>query len=291
MYFYSEEMFNVTYSIDMLRLKTYITYQEFTEIEFRFKTCWADFVKNQYTSGRMEQFFYNYNIEIEEGRSFWFGFMHNTERRSESITEYNLTIEFNPNKLKDNKILRYMFSFGKNWFIKSLDIACDVPVSILDIVYDKGRKRNTKLFSNGFDDKTIYIGKGDKRVKIYNKKKESNLSIKGDLTRIEISKEFEDFSLKDIKFFHIQDDIFPVLYINKYIYSLSDYEDKTLLAIVYALESGFDFNMLTRRYKEKISKLLEGGNKIVFRGNPATNVLRKVIFDYFVKFNSKVVFR
>ena len=64
MYFYSEEMFNVTYSVDMLRLKTYITYQEFSEIEFRFKTCWADFVKNQYTSGRFEHFFYNYNIEI-----------------------------------------------------------------------------------------------------------------------------------------------------------------------------------------------------------------------------------
>lgn len=172
-----------------------------------------------------------------------------------------------------------------------MDIACDVPVSILDIVYDKGRKRSTKLFSNGFDDKTIYMGKGDRRVKIYNKKKESNLAIKGDLTRVEISKEFEDFPLKDIKLFHISDDIFPILYINKYIYSLSDYEDKTLLAIVYALESGFDFNMLTRRYKEKVSNLFEGGNKIVFRGNPATNVLRKVIFDYFVKFNSKVVFR
>lgn len=111
MYFYFEEMFNVTYSIDMLRLKTYITYQEFTEIEFRFKTCWGDFVKNQYTSSRLEQFFYNYNIEIEEGQSFWFGFMHNTERRAENITEYNLTIEFNPNKLKDNKLLRYMFTF------------------------------------------------------------------------------------------------------------------------------------------------------------------------------------
>ena len=49
--------------------------------------------------------------------------------------------------------------------------------------------------------------------------------------------------------------------------------------------------MLTRRYKEKVSKLLEGGNKIILRGNPATNVLRKIIFDYFVKFNSKVVFR
>lgn len=291
MYFFSENMFNVTYSIDMLRLKTYISYQEFTEIEFRFKTCWSDFVKKQYISSNLEQFFYNYNIEIEEGQSFWFGFMHNTERRAENIELYNFTIEFNPNKLKDNKILKYFFGFGKEWFLKSMDIACDVPVNIVDIVWNKERKRNTKVFSNGFDDKTIYIGKSDKRVKIYNKKIESNLSIAGDLTRIEVSKEFEDFPIKNIKCFDIPDEIFPALYINKYIYSLSDYEDKTLLAIVYALESGFDFNMLTRRYKEKVSSLLEGGNKIVFRGNPVNNVFRKIVYSYFVDFNSKLVFR
>ncbi len=40
----------------------------------------------------------------------------------------------------------------------------------------------------GFDNKTIYIGKTDNRIKIYNKKIESNLDIKGELTRIEISK-------------------------------------------------------------------------------------------------------
>lgn len=31
---------NMTYSVDMLRLKTYITYSIFTEIEFRFDTVW-----------------------------------------------------------------------------------------------------------------------------------------------------------------------------------------------------------------------------------------------------------
>ena len=147
--------------------------------------------------------------------------MHNTERRAENIELYNFTVEFNPNKLKDNKILKYLFTFGKDWFLRSMDIACDVPVSIVDIVWDRGRKR---LFSNGFYDKTIYMGKGDKRVKIYNKKLESNLAIAGDLTRIEVSKEFDDFPIKNIKCFDIPNDIFPVLYINKYIYSLSDYE-------------------------------------------------------------------
>lgn len=282
MYFESREMFNVTYSIDMLRLKTYISFQDFSEIQFRFDTCWEPFVKAKYTSARCESFFYNYNIEIEEGQSFWFGFMHNTEKRAENITEYNLTIEFNPNKLKDSKILMYFFKFGKEWFIKRCDVACDVPISILDVVYNKGRKRKISVFSEGYDNKTIYMGVGDKHVKIYNKKIESHLDISGDLTRIEITKEFDDFPVSKIKLFKIDNDIFPELYINKYIYSLSDYEDKTLLAVIYALESGFDFNMLTRRYKEKISKLYEGGQKINLRGNPATDVFRQIIFHYFI---------
>ena len=98
----------MTYSIDMLRLKTYITYSKFSEIEFRFDTIWNTYVKKKYHTGRMKEFFYNYNIEIEEGISFWFGFLHNSEKRSQyDRAEYNFTIDFNPNKLKDNKIITY----------------------------------------------------------------------------------------------------------------------------------------------------------------------------------------
>lgn len=83
---------NMTYSVDMLRLKTYLCYSTFTEIEFRFKTCWKDYVKRFYTTAQQKQFFYNYVIEIEEGVSFWLGYCHNTERRSFSEkAQYNLT--------------------------------------------------------------------------------------------------------------------------------------------------------------------------------------------------------
>lgn len=207
MYLKNEELFNVIYSVDMLRLKCYITDSTFSEIEFRFNTCWKDFVKACYTSAKIEQFFFNYNIEIEEGKSFWFGFKHNSEKTITTENElvrrkgYNFTIEFNPNKLKDDSIILYLLSISDTWYLKSLDLACDVKVNILDIIYDKNKKRNVHFFSKGYDDKTIYIGEGNGRVKIYNKKRESNLEILGDLTRIEISMNFEDFFLKKLSRF------------------------------------------------------------------------------------------
>lgn len=291
MYLKSSELFNVTYSIDMLRLKTYISYSTFTEIEFRFETAYKQYLVDKYTSARIGNFFYNYKIEIEEGKSFWFGFLHNTEKREERNDMYNFTIEFNPNKLKDNFVLMYLLNLSGNWMIKSMDIACDVPVNILDIVYDKGRKRSCRIFSNGWDDRTIYLGKGDGKIRIYNKKIESGLNIKGDLTRVEIHKEYDDFPINNIKFFIVPEEIFPKVYTNKYIYSLKDYEDKTLFAIVYAVESGLDLSFLTRRYREKVKNLLQGGNEIKFSHKTVADLVRQVIYFYFINSKSKVIFR
>ena len=112
MYLKKEENGNMTYSIDMLRLKTYITYSAFTELEFRLKTIWQENVKRYYTTGKMCEFFYNYVIQNEDGNSFWFGFLHNTEKRTQSeLSKYNLTIEFNPNKLKDDIIVKYILKY------------------------------------------------------------------------------------------------------------------------------------------------------------------------------------
>ena len=283
MYFSSENSNNVTYSVDMLRLKTYISYSKFTEIEFRFQTVWSEYVELKYTSGRILKFAYNYKIEIEEGKGFYFGFLHNTEKRSaEERSTYNFTIEFNPNKVGLNPILLYLLDISDEWYIKSLDMACDLKVNILDIIYDKGRKRKVKTDSNGFDDKTYYLGKGDKRVKIYNKKIESNLDIQGDLTRVEISREYDDFPIKNMVLYKF-DDVFPELFLNQYLYSFADYKNKTLLAILYAVQNGFPINDLTRDYKNKIKNLLEGGNKIKFDKKAATKAVNQVIFIYFMR--------
>ena len=287
MYINETEHNNIIYSVDMIRLKTFLTYSVFTEIEFRFKTVWSKYIKKQYTTPQLKQFFYNYVIEIGENQSFWFGFCHNTERRSfYEGAEYNFSIEFNPNKIKDNEILKYLLGLSGNWFIKSYDLAMDLRINILDIITDiSGRHKNLTI-SNGFDDKTIVIGKGDGRLKIYNKKKESNLNIQGNLTRVEITRELDDFNISEIKNFNY-DKIFPSLYLNKYIYSFDDYKDKTLLAILYSVQNGFPIQDLSRRYRDKIRNLMEGGYKILFDNNTATQVVRKTIFYYFMN-NPKV---
>lgn len=293
MYYINEENNNVVYSVDMLRLKTYITYSTFTEIEFRFKSIWAKYISQSYTSARPFNFFYNYVIEIEEGKSFYFGFLHNSEKRSTEEREtYNFTLEFNPNKLQDNPILLYLLDISSEWYIKSLDIACDLKVNILDIIYDKGRKKSVNIISNGFDDKTYRIGKGNGKIKIYNKKIESKLDIPGDLTRVEISREYDDFPITNMVLYKFED-CFPELFLNEYLYSFSDYKNKTLLAILYAVQNGFPINDLTRDYKNKIKKLFEGGNKIKFSAKTATQVVNRTIFTYFMRRDRKkfVMFR
>lgn len=166
MYFNEIEENNVTYSVDMIRLKTYISYSIYTELEFRFDMIYKQFVDKKYTSPKITSFFYNYHIVIEEGKSFWFGFMHNTEKRElNPQSKYNFTIEFNPNKLKDEPCLLYLLSISNDWYLLSYDLAFDLKVNIVDIIYDQYQKRHVEIISNGFDDKTIRIGKNDGHMK------------------------------------------------------------------------------------------------------------------------------
>lgn len=279
---------NIIYSMDMLRLKTLITFNQFSKIEFMIKTVYKDKIKNFWISDRVMQFKYNYVIEVEEGKTIYFGFMHNNEKiRFDKIDDlFNFTIEFNPNKLKDNGLVMYLLDISSQWYIKSYDIAFDVKISILDLITDMSGRSIEKIDNRGYDNKTICIGKGDGRLKIYNKKKESDLNIVGDMTRIEISREVEDFEVRKIKLFNY-DNNFPSVYINNYVYSLSDYQDKTLLALLYAVQNGFPLRDLTKTYRKKIKDLLEGGYKIKFSNKIVTDLIRQTIFFYFIRKDRK----
>lgn len=140
-----------------------------------------------------------------------------------------------------------------------------------------------------FDDLCEIIQEDEKRFKVYNKKIESNLNILGELTRVEVSRTYEDYPIGNIVFFHFGDK-FPNIYVNSYIYSLSDYNDKTLLAILYAVQGGFPISYLTKTYKQKIKNMLEGGYRIKFNEKAATCVLQQTIYFYFMK-NEKVKFK
>lgn len=290
MYYISSTSYNnLTYSVDMLRLKTYIDYDVFSNLTFFLKTYYNSKIEKFWITDRIMQFKYNYKIEVEDGIGFYIGFHHNNEKNVE-YGLHNLTVEFNPNKVKDNFILQHILNLSGNWFIKSYDLAIDLKCNILDLIFDRGRKRISHTFSKGGDNITYEVGKGDLRFKVYNKKKESNLDIPTDLTRIEITRVLDDFPLSEIKTLKYKLENFPEIYLNDYIYSLSDIQDKTILPIIYAVQNGYPINDLTRRYKEKIKKLFEGGQKIRFTDKEATEVLRKTIFSYFMK-NDKVKWR
>lgn len=279
---------NIIYSLDMFRVKTYITYSKFSDIQFMIDTAYKDKVNRFWISDRKQNFHYNYSIEVGEGKSIYFGFMHNTEnpRFNKEDTTYNFTVEFNPNKLKDNSLLMYLLNISGDWYIRSYDIAFDVPINILDLITDMSGRNFERVDNRGYDNKTIYLGKGDGRVKIYNKKRESDLNLVGDLTRIEISREMDDFEIRKVVGLKY-DNVFPIVYTNNYIYSLSDYKDKTTLALLYAVQHGFPLRDLTKTYRSKIKSMLEGGYKIKFDNKVVTDVLRQTIYYYFMK-NNKI---
>lgn len=134
---------------------------------------------------------------------------------------------------------------------------------------------------NGGDNKTIYLGKGNNRVKIYNKCRESDLDY--DLTRVEISSSL-DIGIHDLDNFFYGLDL-PDIYLNQYVYSFADMEKKNnkdiMYCILFALQEGYDINDLPRRYKEHVKLMLEAGYKINFSNEACTSVLISLIQTIF----------
>ena len=277
---------NVSYTIDMIRLRTDMSFEEFSKIEFYIQTVFMDFFDVlSYHSTGISTFKNNYVIKFSEDSSFWLGFIHNSEMLNKNVasnkTTYNLTVEFNPNKV-DFKKIAFILDKTRKWIIKSIDIAMDIPICIKDLfLFDKERKRQMSIFSKTCEDKTIYIGKSNNRVKIYNKKIESKLD--RELTRVEISSKI-DLKIEDINIYKYTVKL-PEIFLNEYLYSFSDFEkkkkNKTLYAILYALQCGYDFNDLSRDYKTRIKEMLRGGYQIHFSNEACTDVLKKLIKNIF----------
>lgn len=137
--FNTVENSNIIYTVDMLRLKCEMTFSNFSKIIFKLKTVYNDFIKNYYISSSISDFKYNYVVELKEGVSYWFGFLHNSEciNNKNSLqndnTKYNFTIEFNPNKVPINSFIIYILSFSSDWIVKSLDMAIDLKINIMDL--------------------------------------------------------------------------------------------------------------------------------------------------------------
>ena len=274
---------NLSYCIDMIRLSCKISSEKFERKIASRLIVYGEKINN-WVSSRITDFYNNSNY-IDDDCSFWFGFMFNREKlegkKMGSLnTEFNLTVEFNPNKGKDNKLLLSILNVSNNWFIKSCDFAVDIPTNILNICgLDKGLKKCLMTYDCGGADKTYYIGKRDNRVKIYNKSIESGLS--NDLTRIEITKSLNNLPVKEVSSY-MYEGYFPELFINEYQISIDDcLGDKTLFAIVYAVSNGFPLHDLTRDYKKKVKEFLQNKKPIVIDFNGLSECLKKYIFYYF----------
>lgn len=215
---------------------------------------------------------------------FGFGYIHNSEiiNKGKSLTNeettFNFTIEFNPNKIDIKGIIKQILKMSPNWNIKSIDIAMDIKINIMDLCgIDKERKKDFRMFTQGLDNRTYYIGRTNNRIKIYNKKIESNLDY--DLTRVEITSKL-DIDIKDILNYEYNVKL-PDLYLNNYLYTFSDYKDKTLLAILYAVQSGYCVNDLPRVQKKKVKELLKGDYKINLNNEYCTKAIQQCICSIF----------
>lgn len=191
---------------------------------------------------------------------------HNSEQRGANTYLY---IEYNPNKLGNNEFLQKVldcFFSKKSVEIVSVDLAKDIYYPILNFIVDMATKREIKIFQTVLG-KTIYIGKGDGRAKVYDKAKEQKL--KGvDWTRFEISIRVEKPLSKMILFTYEGD--LPSIYL------VSDniFMDAEERAVLHALRDNVvTLKDFSRRKSERYKALLSSMKEIAFEKKEIYNIL------------------
>jgi hypothetical protein len=255
----------------MIRIKNRVKVEDFGIFLERIKN-------NSYCEQYMQFGFkqYRYNIHVkswdkqEKEYSFWIGYQQNMEK---PCNKYNFIIEYNPNKIPVyDAVFRYVICniVNKDSEVVSCDIAMDLMnINIQNIVYEKGLKRKVMTFDMGEDDKTIYIGQGNGRVKIYNKAKEQKI-LDRNWTRYEVSLDI-DIPIKYIEQYKLGMEL-PKVYCME---SGQLNDDKTMTAIIYAVLNGYPVSDLSRAYRNKI-KNLYSNNEVSINNN----IIEKTLAQY-----------
>lgn len=259
------------YSIDMVRLKVGVDGKFFEDFGNRWLSI-SPYVK-YWENFDYKGYRHNWSItqlsvfEGTEDFSYWLGFKHNAEKPK---YKYDLVLEYNPNKCMEIGLLKLIIdTFFSVPIVKiaSVDVACDVPININNVMVDKLGKVIKKTFDYGGDNKTYYLGEGAGRIKVYNKSRESGLDY--DLTRYEINVPV-GFFLGVIDSYCFEGVICP-LYIKKGL----ENEDRTLQAILYAVEHGYEVEELSRRYKDKVRAILSDDSRIDIDSKKITDTIRR----------------
>lgn len=265
---------NFKYSVDMVRLLVKLRPGEFQTI-FDYQARMPDI--SFYMSNRAKDYHNNIVVKKKE-YSYWMGYKHNS-----STDNVDFVLEYNPNKVHDDELINYILS---NYFNKvtcydvkysprvcSVDIAVDINVNILNCLVFK-QTRGRYMFYSGntgrSDDYTIYIGKGDGRVKVYNKALERGLDY--DLTRYEISLKL-DKTLQNIRMVKVDVEKSPIL---KIIDMQLGIDAETRATINGFLQEPYLINQLSQYKRKKYREMID--NCVDFKLD--SREIKKVIIEY-----------
>lgn len=262
-----------TYSIDMLRLRVEVSV---SSLQFLVDMLQNYLGSKMWVGRSIKDYKYNFSVS-ELNYSFYLAFLHNTERLHEK-SKVSLVIEFNPNKCSwtGSTLLSYILTsyFVDDPTVVSLDVAVDIPVNINSIIVDRQVKRRVLTYDLGGDNKTIYVGQGNGRVKIYNKAREMGLDV--DLTRMEISIKFNGSMSSMLRYSF--DYEFPKVYV---VNSANISNNAILSACIYACLNGFSLSSFSRKYRNKLKAILNSVSLLDVKNERITNVIRSFASEYF----------
>ena len=225
---------------------------------------------------------YRHNFYIEDNSdfgicSFWIGSSHNSRKSSDHV---DLVLEYNPNKCNGSLLLNYVidniFRGDRHVEVKSLDIAIDIPVNILDINYSVKGNMNRRIFDNGSDDRTYYFrkAKSNGAIKIYNKKRESNLDY--DLTRYEITLN-PNVCIDSMSVYSVPEELFiPVRDINNFQLPV-DIKGTDKILLLACMEHPEYLKDLDSRKRKKIEQLLAENCSIDFNYKTINKIIQEFI--------------
>lgn len=270
------------YSVDMVRFKTRVKKEDLNDLLYFLS---FDSRVEYWQSNNFKNYHHNFRIQESEDFTYYLGIEHNTKI---NVLKKDVVVEYNPNKFirTNDSILYYiLYNYFKEKFcVVSLDIAIDIELPINEIYFDKNYKRNYKYFKSDTGE-THYIGQGDNRVKVYDKKKEQMAKgkkvDKEVWTRIEYSLRIDEIVDNILKEGYYKEISIVEFYRKSKEY---DYKDKTLKAILYAVNNGYDIKELSRVYREKVKKII-CNDKIDINEKDINNCIKEFFKDYIEDIN------
>lgn len=242
------------YSIDMVRLKARVMDYDLYPL---IQKLTSDYRVEYWETSNFKAYHHNFSIKETDDFSYYLAFEHNMKRTNK---KKDLIVEYNPNKfvLSNDSILYYtLFKyFREDFIVVSVDVAIDLDIPVSEIYFDRNFKRTYKYFLSDTGE-THYIGEGCNRVKIYDKKKEQMAKGK------KVDKKFWTRIEYSIRLDESIDNILKEDYNKKIsmidLYKKSneyDTNDRTLKALIYAVNNGYDIKNLSRVYREKIKRII-----------------------------------